>query len=87
MTSAHTKLGVNGRVVIPVEFRRSLGLSENDDVVLVLEEDSVRLMSVRSAVARVQRLFAPHRKPKRGKSMVDELIAGRRAEAKREQRK
>ena len=84
MVSARAKLGSNGRIVIPAHFRKSLGLSENDNIVMVLEDDAVRLMSVRAAVARAQKLFARCKKP--GKSMVGELIAERGREAKREQK-
>lgn len=86
MQNIHVKIGQNGRVVIPAEFRRSLGISEGDEMVLILEADGIRLMTLRAAIAHAQRVFAPL-KARAGKSAVDELIADRRAEAKREERR
>lgn len=83
MPSVHVKMGPNGRVVIPVEYRRSLRIDPGEDVVLILESDSVRLMTHRAAVAHAQRLCAPIKR-KSAKSLVDEFIAERRADARRE---
>lgn len=72
-----------GRVVIPAELRAKLGIDVGD--VLIWQEDGDRLIltSRRAAIRRAQAIFAKYDKgPK--KSLVDELIRERRAEAARE---
>lgn len=74
-----TRIGKGGRVVIPAEVRRRMGVQEGDDVVLRLEGEELRIFTprqaVRSAQARVRR-YVPA-----GVSLVDELLAERRREA------
>ena len=76
------RVEADGHLLLPKEFYRALGLKESDPVVATIEDDSIRLMSVPVAVKRAQaivRRFVPA-----SASLVDELIAERRAEAKRE---
>ena len=68
-----------GRVVIPAEIRRSLGLKGPTDLLFRLEDGVLTVETVAAAVARAQRLVADHVDPER--SLIDELIAERRAEA------
>jgi AbrB family looped-hinge helix DNA binding protein len=75
-------VGARGRVVLPAALRERLGLKEGDKLVLTVQPDgSVKLLSRREAVRRARGLFA-HVAP--GESLVDELIAERREEARRE---
>lgn len=77
-----TKLGENGRIVIPAEYRRVMGLGPGDEVILRLDEEGLHLYTPAQAVARAQavvRRYIPE-----GRSLSGELIAGRRAEAARE---
>ena len=77
-----TKIDEGGRVVIPAEFRRALGWQPGEVVVLSLEEGEVRVVSIYESIRRVQewvRSFVPE-----GRSLSEELIAERRAEAARE---
>lgn len=75
-------LGARGRLVIPAPLRERLGLKEGDRLVLTVQADgSLRLISLREQVSKLQGLFkdiAP------GVSLADELIAERREEARRE---
>ncbi len=76
------RVGPDGRVAIPAEFLAALGLTGNDPVILSLDDDVIRLMSLPGSVRRVQamvRRFVPE-----GVSLVDELLAERRLEAERE---
>lgn len=70
-----------GRMVIPAEFRRALGLRAGDEVILRLEESELRIHTVQHAIKRAQEIVGVHigSTP----SMADELIAERRAEAER----
>ncbi len=78
------RVEADGRVAIPPAFRVALGLSENDPVILTLENDEIRLMSLPASVRRAQaivRQFVPA-----GVSLVDELLEERRQDAQREDR-
>lgn len=82
MNAVRSKLSAGGRLVIPAEMRHALDIDVGDSVLLELDGKSLRVRSVKAAVAEVQSLARPYR-PKRG-SAVAELIAERRAEATRE---
>lgn len=77
-----TYLGKNGRVVIPAQFRKALGVSEGDVLMMTLDDGMIRILTPRKAIQRVQesvRRYVP-----RGRSLADELIEERRAEQARE---
>lgn len=77
-----TTLREGGRLDLPDEYRQALGLEPGDEVVLKLEDGSIRLLSPRAAIERVQRVVRSY--VPEGRSLVDELIAERRREAERE---
>ena len=77
-----TKLDRHGRVVIPAEHRRALCLEEGDAVVVQLEGAELRILKQEEAIKRVQKMVRKYTGGQR--SLVDELIAERRAEAARE---
>jgi AbrB family looped-hinge helix DNA binding protein len=77
-----TRINQNGRVVIPASFRRALGINVGDEVVLRIEDDELRISTLKRRIERAQRLVRQHVKP--GTSLADELIAERREAAKRE---
>lgn len=72
----------NGRIVIPASYRKALGIKPGDKVILRLEDDELRITTVKRKIERAQRLVRKYVKP--GVSLVDELIAERREAAKRE---
>lgn len=76
------RINENGRVVIPSAFREALGIKAGDEVILRVEDDELRIMTLKRRIERAQRRARQYVKP--GVSLVDELIAERRAEAKRE---
>ena len=76
------RIGDGGRVVIPAGMRAALGVKPGDTLVARVVDGELSLMSQKAAVRRAQKLvrrFVPE-----GVSLVDELIAERRAEAARE---
>ena len=73
------KVDQRGRVVIPADYRRTLGLAPGDSVVLELGEGVLRIQTRAAAIRRAQELVTKHTAGKR--SLVDELLATRRAEA------
>ncbi|MCJ2136796.1 AbrB/MazE/SpoVT family DNA-binding domain-containing protein [Methylobacterium sp. J-026] len=82
MASQSVKIDADGTLVIPADFRRELGLSAGDTVMVELAEDGLRVRSLSAAVRAAQaivRSFAPT-----DRSLADELIAERRSEAERE---
>lgn len=79
---ASMRVNENGRVVIPASFRKRLGIRVGDEVVLRIEDDELRITTLKRNIERAQRLVRKH--VKRGKSLVDELIAERREAARNE---
>ncbi|MXW34110.1 MAG: AbrB/MazE/SpoVT family DNA-binding domain-containing protein [Chloroflexi bacterium] len=79
---AWTKVDKSGRVYIPAEYRRELGLKPGDSVMVQLHEGELRIMSQLEGIRRAREIVARYVSPDR--SLADELIAERRAEAARE---
>jgi len=79
-TETRRRVNENGRVVIPASFRKALGINIGDEVVLRMEDDELRITTLKRRVERAQRLVRKH--VKRGTSLVDELIAERREAAR-----
>ena len=82
MQQVVTKVDRNGRVFIPAEYRRELGLQAGDGVIVQMHPGELRILSRLEAMRRAQEIVARYVAPDR--SLVDELIADRRAEAARE---
>jgi len=77
-----TQITKGGRLVIPAKLRKALQIEAGDDVVLRLENGTLRLIPLHQAVRLAQdmvRKYVPE-----GVSLVDELIQARHEEAKRE---
>lgn len=82
MSGIRARIAEGGRLVIPAELRRALGLEVGDEVIVRVEDNELRILTRSEAVKRAQSLVRRHVKGSR--SLVDELSAERRAEAKRE---
>jgi AbrB family looped-hinge helix DNA binding protein len=80
---AKTRISANGRIVIPAAIREALGVKAGDSIVMEAQDGVLRIESYPTMVARIQREFAHLIPP--GVSLVDELLADRREEARREQ--
>jgi AbrB family looped-hinge helix DNA binding protein len=81
-TETRLRINENGRVVIPASFRKALGINAGDEVVLRIEDDELRITTMKRRIERAQRRTRQY--VKSGVSLVDELIAERREAAKRE---
>lgn len=84
MAAIKTRLGKGGRVVIPAEYRKKLGIEPGDEIIVSFKDGEIKLTTIKEAVRRAQeivRRFVPE-----GVSLVDELIQERRREAARESR-
>jgi AbrB family looped-hinge helix DNA binding protein len=69
-----------GRVVIPAAMRKAMGLEAGSTVTFRLEGDKLVMTTRSAAIRKLQELFRDAPNPSEG-SVVDELIAERRAEA------
>lgn len=74
-------VGAKGRVVLPAELRRRLGLRQGSELLARIDGERLVLESREAVLARLQRYFA--HVPAEA-SLVDELLAERRAEARRD---
>lgn len=82
VSTIKVRIGPRGRVFLPDSIRERMGVSEGDEISLVLDEEGVHLRTHEQAIRAIQRLFREYVPPR--VSLVDELIADRRAEAARE---
>jgi AbrB family looped-hinge helix DNA binding protein len=77
-----TKIGSDGRVMIPAELRRNLQLIPGETVVIDSDQDGIHLRTMNMAIERAQRLVAKYIPP--STDLIAELRADRNAEVARE---
>ena len=51
-TEARLRINENGRVVIPASFRKALGINPGDEVILRLEDDELRITTMKRRIER-----------------------------------
>ena len=78
----HVVMGKDGRIVIPASIRSQVNMPKGGAFVIHADEGVVTLEPLSHAIAAVQAMMKPY--AIEGVSIVDELIADRRAEAARE---
>jgi AbrB family looped-hinge helix DNA binding protein len=81
-TETRMRVNQNGRVVIPASYRKALGINVGDEVVLRIEDDELRITTLKRRLERARQRIRRYVKP--GRSLADELIAERRQAARRE---
>jgi len=81
-TEVRLRINQNGRVVIPASYRKFMGIKPGDEVVLRIEDNELRITTLKRRLEGAQRRIRKYVKP--GRSLSDELIAERREAAKRE---
>lgn len=81
---ARLKIDSAGRVLIPAEMRKAMLVLPGDTVTAEVVMGELRILSPDVALKRVQAFAREWKIKNPGVSVVDELIAERRAEAKRE---
>ena len=85
MNDVRTKIGDGGRVIIPAIFRQTLHLEAGDDIILHFEDNEIHIITPEQALIKLQAKVKSYLdKADKPISLVDELIATRRAEAKDE---
>lgn len=80
--SNRVRLGPSGSVALPVAITQALGLKEGDALIATVEDDEIRLMTIPTAVRKVQAMLRQH--VPEGVSLVDELLEDRRREVEAE---
>lgn len=80
-TPHQVRLGPQGRLVVPVELRRELGLEEGTEMAIRSDGRRLILEPRAEVLRRLRRRFA---KVPDGASLADELAADRQEEARRE---
>lgn len=82
-TDAGVRVGVQGRLVIPSAIRRRLGFKPGDTLLLRVQGESLVLERRETALARIEGWFdaVPG-----DVSLVEELLAERRAEVEQEEK-
>ncbi len=80
-----TTLDRAGRVLIPAKVRKAMGIKPGDRLVLRLEDEELRVMSLDRAIRRAQEIVRKYVPP--GVLLSEELIADRRAEVERERQR
>jgi AbrB family looped-hinge helix DNA binding protein len=79
-----TRMRINneGRVVIPAAFRKRMGIRAGDELVCEIDDNALRITTIKNNLERAQRMVEKLVKP--GRSLVDELIGERRDAARDE---
>ncbi|MBI4311978.1 MAG: AbrB/MazE/SpoVT family DNA-binding domain-containing protein [Chloroflexi bacterium] len=75
------KVGPQGRIVLPAAVRNKLDIKPGDELLLLIEDGHIVLLTRDQLWAKIRERF---KDVPAGVSLADELIAERRAEAKRE---
>ena len=71
-----TRLDSNGRIVLPAAVRHALGLRPGDQLIVHVEGQEIRLVTVAEAVRHAQELVRRYVDP--GESLAESLVAERR---------
>ena len=82
MATYAVKLEQSGRIILPAELRRKMGLKPGEDVLIHVDEEGISVVGNRRAVVRA---LQEELRPYLGGAMLsEELSAERRAEAAEE---
>ena len=82
MNAPNGRLVSGGRIQLPSDVRRELGLADGDQVVMRVVDGELHIRPRRDVLKRIQAMLRPYA-PSDG-TVADELIADRRAEAVRD---
>jgi AbrB family looped-hinge helix DNA binding protein len=83
MNAIRGKVTESGRLSLPAEFRRAVGLERGGDVVVELDGREIRIRPVEEVIARAQSITRRALGGKSGAS-VDDFLAERRRESESE---
>lgn len=84
MAAIRGRVSESGRLGLPAEFRKAVGLDRGGDVVIELDGHDIRIRTVRDVVAHAQALTKTLLADKTGAG-VDTFLIERREDAEREE--
>lgn len=84
MSAVKAKVSESGRLSIPADLRRAVGLERGGDVVVELDGRDIRIRTVAEAVAQAQALSRLLLGDRAAEASVDDFLAERRRDAERE---
>lgn len=82
MAAVRVKMGTNGRLVVPASLRKEIGLEDGKSVLLEAVKGELRVRPMEDVVQHAQQRLQKFLKGE--KSLSEDLIADRRAEASRD---
>ena len=82
MESFNRKVGVGGRIHLPVSLLKKMELAKGDDVSVTFEEGVIKIKTLKQKIAEIHALVKQY--DTSTGSVVDALIADRREEARKE---
>ncbi len=83
MIESRIKISGGGRVVIPADYRKVLGIEEGDEMIIRLGDDgTLHLLTIQQSIKHAQELV--RRYVPKERSLANELIAERRMEYENE---
>ncbi len=74
-------VGEGGRLVIPAEMRKVMGVKPGDTLILKVAEGELTAVSQLVSIRKIQERLAPYKRP--GENAVDEFLADRKDEQRR----
>lgn len=79
MQSYHVTLGEGGRIVVPSEYRKALGLQSGDDLIIRIEDNELRLFRRTAALQKIRKALKA--KSHRKINHTDEFLGFRKEDA------
>jgi len=79
MNDISVNIGEGGRVVIPAEFRKALGIDVGDELILHMDNGTIVMLTRKQSIHYVQERMAKYTINSR--QLSEEIIAERRKEA------
>ena len=86
MTSFTCKVDRQGRILLPAKWRKENGVGPDGEVLVSVNDDRVVVQTREKAIQRIQAMVRARVRLKPGESVVDEFIAERRREARKEEK-
>lgn len=83
MNAVRGRVSQSGRLSLPADFRRAIGLEHGGDVVVELEGGEIRIRTVTEVISRAQTLTRSLLGEK-SEASVDAFLAARREDGERE---
>lgn len=79
MFAIKVKMAQGGRVMVPAEMRRALGMEIGDELLMKVENQELKIFNLQHAINEAQNIMARYNPQK--KCLSDEIIKDRRDEA------